>query len=73
MTSVSTPPMSLAWRKKIGVPCAPIRVGPRMRDPLPSNQARATCDSCRVTLFARMFSIVPVNGNPPGDVLSPFP
>ncbi len=25
MISVSTPPMSLGWRKKISVPCAPIR------------------------------------------------
>ena len=28
MISVSTPPMSLGWRKKIGVPCAPMRGGP---------------------------------------------
>jgi hypothetical protein len=41
MISVSTPPMSLGWMKKTGVPCAPVRVGPRIRAPLPSNQARA--------------------------------
>ena len=41
MISVSTPPMSLGWRKKIIVPCAPIRGSPSTRAPLPSNHALA--------------------------------
>src|SRR5690606_39146049 len=32
--SVSTPPISLGWRKKIGVPCAPIRGSPSTRLPI---------------------------------------
>ena len=36
-----TPLMSFGWTKKIGVPCAPRRLGPRMRLPCPSNSARA--------------------------------
>ncbi len=45
MISVSIPPMSFGWTKKIGVPCAPMRVGPRMRLPSSSNSARASAIS----------------------------
>ena len=43
--AVSTPPRSLGWRKNTGVPCAPVRVGPRMRTPLESNHSRAAAMS----------------------------
>ena len=45
MISVSWPIMSFGWRKKIGVPCAPMRVGPRIRLPFSSNQLRGTVPS----------------------------
>src|SRR3569833_1137009 len=42
MISVSTPPMSFGWRKNTGVPCAPVRVGPRMRLPASAKYCRAS-------------------------------
>ena len=42
MISVSTPPMSLGWTKKMGVPWAPMRGSPSTLAPLPSNQALAS-------------------------------
>ena len=38
MISVSTPPMSFGWTKKIGVPCAPIRGSPSTLAPFASNR-----------------------------------
>ena len=45
MISVSWPIMSLGWTKNIGVPCAPMRVGPSIRLPCASNHSRAASAS----------------------------